>query len=210
MHGGTLEISGRAEATSSDAADACFAIVSVMLEQIAGRRIPIRVTLVRPTPPNLERYLNQFGAVRFAADRNTLTVPVEVIDLPLAAGDPKVREVLDHYAKTLLGRRNRGWRTKVERCLNEASDTLSLEETARRLSVSPRTLQSRLSAEGTSYSAIVDQSRRNYALEMLQTTNLTLEAVARSAGLGSASALSRAVKRWTGESPQAIRQARNN
>jgi len=86
---------------------------------------------------------------------------------------------------------------------------LSLHEAAERLATSPRTLQRRLMAEGTSHRAIVGAVRRACALELLNQSGGSVARVAEHLGFSEKRAFYRAFKRWTGFAPSHFRhQAR--
>lgn len=61
--------------------------------------------------------------------------------------------------------------------------------------MSPRTLQQRLTDEHTSFQAIVDDVRREYALHYLRATDLPLRESSYRLGYSELSAFFRAVKR---------------
>ncbi|MBK8937957.1 MAG: helix-turn-helix transcriptional regulator [Polyangiaceae bacterium] len=79
---------------------------------------------------------------------------------------------------------------------------------ARRLGVSPRTLQRKLEAEGVAYSELLDQARRELACAYLADPALSVEEIAALTGYSEASAFSRAFRRWTGASPLRYRRGR--
>jgi AraC-like DNA-binding protein len=68
----------------------------------------------------------------------------------------------------------------------------SLRETARRLAMTPRTLQRRLRSEGVSHRELVEHMRKHRAVELLTTTALRIEAVAAELGFSDAAAFQRA------------------
>lgn len=74
------------------------------------------------------------------------------------------------------------------------------------LALHPRTLQRRLEAEGTTFATVVDDVRRHTARRLLTTTDLAIGQVAHLVGFAEQSALSRAARRWWGESPRAVRR----
>jgi len=83
---------------------------------------------------------------------------------------------------------------------------LSLEDVAGRLGIGRRTLQRTLQDNGTSFSALVDDVRRARALALLRSGAAVAE-VAWLVGYSEPSPFVRAVKRWTGGSPSALRSA---
>ena len=64
--------------------------------------------------------------------------------------------------------------------------SLTMERVARQLKVSPRTLRDRLSREGTSYKQILDNQRRQSAMQLLTEQQLTLDQIADALGYSDA------------------------
>lgn len=85
------------------------------------------------------------------------------------------------------------FRQVLAECLDDRALLLSVA--ARRMSVSPRTLQRLLEREGTTWRAEVEAVRRAQATR-LQRGGLSKSQVARRLGYSDARALRRAVKRW--------------
>jgi len=82
----------------------------------------------------------------------------------------------------------------------------SLDEAARRLAVSTRTLIRRLKEAGTSYRELRDAHRRKLAIELLSDTSLTAAEVAYRLGYEDASNFGKACQRWFGRAPSAVRR----
>ncbi|MCB1354661.1 MAG: helix-turn-helix domain-containing protein [Rhodobacteraceae bacterium] len=68
-----------------------------------------------------------------------------------------------------------------------------------------RTLQRRLEDEDTSVSDLIDTTRRRIALERLEAGDSNLSELAAALGYTNPSAFTRAVRRWTGQSPRTFR-----
>ncbi|MCA9673459.1 MAG: helix-turn-helix transcriptional regulator, partial [Myxococcales bacterium] len=83
-----------------------------------------------------------------------------------------------------------------------------LGDVARRLAVSERTLHRRLAAEATTFAALVDDARRERALLLVDDASLTSGELAFLLGYSEPSALIRAFKRWTGDTPCGYRARR--
>jgi AraC-like DNA-binding protein len=81
----------------------------------------------------------------------------------------------------------------------------SLEEVAKHLGVSPRTLQRQLAAEDLTHSDLLHQTRIAKACQLLAQRNVHISDIAREAGFATPSAFSRAFQSWTGKSPRAFR-----
>jgi AraC-like DNA-binding protein len=99
-----------------------------------------------------------------------------------------------------------GVRATVAALLAEGLPTVGA--VAARLDCRVRTLQRRLRLEGTSFSALLEDVRRERALEGLGDRELPLGALSASLGYSRQSALTRAVRRWTGAAPRQLRNDR--
>ncbi|MBL9060009.1 MAG: helix-turn-helix domain-containing protein [Mangrovicoccus sp.] len=82
---------------------------------------------------------------------------------------------------------------------------ISVERLAEAAAVSVRTLQRRLAAEGNTFSSLVDAARRRAALAAIVREDTAIADVASAVGYASPSALTRAVRRWVGHPPRALR-----
>jgi AraC-like DNA-binding protein len=82
----------------------------------------------------------------------------------------------------------------------------SLETIARTLCMSPRSLQRRLQDCETSFNALVDNARRDAALELILDPTITVSDIAVRIGFSEPSAFDRAFRRWTGISPGSYRR----
>jgi AraC-like DNA-binding protein len=88
-----------------------------------------------------------------------------------------------------------------------ADGQVSVERLAAAAGVIPRTLQRRLAAEGTSFSALVDEARRKVALAQIAQDAAPVGEIAAALGYSSSSALTRAVRRWTDIAPRDLRRS---
>ena len=86
------------------------------------------------------------------------------------------------------------------------SGHFAVDEVARRLAVSSRTLQRRLRSEGTTFKAEVDATRERLARSYLGRTRLTGTEIAYLLGFEEPNSFFRAVRRWTGTTPERLRQ----
>jgi AraC-like DNA-binding protein len=71
--------------------------------------------------------------------------------------------------------------------------------------MSERTLQRRLEAEGASFRAILDETRKELAQRYFKQGNLALAHIAYLLGFNDQSSFFRAAKRWFGMTPQQYR-----
>jgi AraC-like DNA-binding protein len=83
-----------------------------------------------------------------------------------------------------------------------------LDEAARRLGLSPRGLRRKLQESGTTYQQVLDDLRRRLATRLLQESEEPVYAIGYRLGFENPSDFGRAFRRWTGESPSAVRARR--
>ena len=84
----------------------------------------------------------------------------------------------------------------------------SFDDLALAAQLSPRTLRRRLKEEGTSYSALVEQEKKQQALLLLRTTDLSIKEISDRLGYSSVANFARTFRRWTGKTPAASRSRR--
>ena len=82
---------------------------------------------------------------------------------------------------------------------------VSIDDIARRLATSPRSLQRRLRDEGVTFADLVRRTREDLARRYLKDPGLTVTEVAYLLGFSEASAFSRAFRAWTGRTPGEFR-----
>lgn len=129
-----------------------------------------------------------------------------MIDLPLKTSDPRAFRLADAMCERELLRlqAGRSWVARVQRVLlGTRVGFPSLEQTARQLHVTPRTLHRRLVAEGSSFRTVVDDLRHRAAVEQLRSGEVTIQEVAYLLGYSDPANFRRAFRRWTGGPPSA-------
>ena len=85
----------------------------------------------------------------------------------------------------------------------------SLTELAGELHVDRRTLQRWLAREGVSFRALLEESRRARAAELLTVTRRPVGEIAELLGYAESAAFTRAFKRWYGVTPTGYRGLRS-
>ena len=93
-------------------------------------------------------------------------------------------------------------------CSGSAKGAVPLDDVARHLGMSGKTLERRLTRRGTSYRAMVEGIRRDLAEHYLADTDLRLQQIAYLLGYSEPAPLVRAFKRWTGSTPMQYRARR--
>lgn len=129
----------------------------------------------------------------------------------LKGGNPRLRATLEAHATELqrelsqaegLGARARA---AIAQSLREGEPRI--DEVARRLGMTARTLQRRLQDESLGFTALVDAARLHLARRYLVDASLTISEVSFALGYSEPSAFTRAFKRWTGSAPVEYREA---
>jgi len=101
-------------------------------------------------------------------------------------------------------------RANIDATLAREPQHLCIDNAARSLGVSVRTLIRRLRASGSSFQTLRDKARQDLALRLLRKPNLTVDEIALALGFSEAANFSRAFKRWFGTSPGRYRREQGN
>ncbi|MBM2323472.1 MULTISPECIES: AraC family transcriptional regulator [Marivita] len=117
--------------------------------------------------------------------------------------EPDLRRRMD------AAREDLGMRTRVENALLELlpSGRTQIDDVAGELAVSRRSLQRRLSEEGTSWLDVLNAARMRLAQHYLTNTKLGAAEVSFLLGFEDPNSFFRAFRRWTGSTPEAWREA---
>ena len=132
-----------------------------------------------------------------------------LLDLPIRRDEAALSVFLEGAPGkiTMLYRRDREMVLQVRKLLHAALPAnLALEEVARRLHLSARTLHRRLEEEGSGFRLIKEAIRRDLALSRLTKTRQPVAELAADLGYADPSAFYRACVGWTGMSPERFRE----
>jgi AraC-like DNA-binding protein len=179
---------------------------------LSGKSIPPRRVYFQHAPPeNIETHRRIFGApLEFLHAHNGVTFPAEYLELPVRGGDPTLGSFLERHAADLMARlpQNDTASSRLKAFLfpRISEELPSMEDAAKTLGMSARTLQRALQSEGTTYQDVFDDVRRDVALDHLRDPGRTVSEIAFLLGFVEVGAFTRAFKRWTGENPSAYRK----
>lgn len=151
----------------------------------------------------LEAY---FGcSVRIGSDRNRLTLHRKDLDLPFVSYNLELLEALTPVLEQSLNEQQLSRSiTEVVKWIIKRSLTagrLDIHTVASELGMSERTLQRRLTEEGTTFNQLLTQVRHNQAREYLSNPSLDIKEVAFLVGYEDQNAFYRAFRRWEGDTP---------
>jgi len=141
--------------------------------------------------------------------RLTARFNATLLDLPIRRDEAALASFLEGAPGriSMLYRRDRATVLRVRDLIRDALPaSLSQDEVAKRLHMSPRTLHRRLDEEGASFRSIKEALRRDIALARLTKTRQPIARVAADLGYADTSAFYRAFTSWTGLSPERYRK----
>lgn len=185
-----------------------------MSQAATGHALHGRAELDFPAPAWLERVgsLLEGHRLAFGQPANRLVFPASDLELPLLMADPVATQLaLSQCERDLesLGEQAR-LVGRVRRLLEDSHDGFpGLDSTAAVLHLSPRTLKRHLALQGTSFSELLEEVRREKALLLLRNRSLAVAQVADRLGYTDVANFTRAFRRWTGMTPSGYRDHRD-
>ena len=178
-------------------------------EQMSPKRIWMRRA---PPPPPCEDEFNAFfGApIKYSAKHNSMLFDQRRIEAALPSGNIQMameceRVVVRYLAQ--LDRDNIAARIKAQLLSELPSGTTTDEDIAKALHLSVRTMQRRLHEENITYKQLLDDTRRELALQYIKDPSVSINEITYLLGYSEPANFSRAFKRWTGQSPCTMRAA---
>ncbi len=122
--------------------------------------------------------------------------------------DAQAHAAITRYLDSIVATDEPGLSRPVCQLIRQLLPTgsVSLDRIARQFALHPKTLQRRLTQEGTTFGALVERCRREMAEHYLRDTDLGLTQVARELGYAEQSVLTRSCRRWYGRGPTALRR----
>jgi AraC-like DNA-binding protein len=173
---------------------------------------PRAVRFRHPAPTRTDEHRRFFGpGVRFSQAEDELALDAALLAQPQREAEPALADLLDQHLEAalanlpaesgLLARVRRGVVEELRQGREPALETL-----ARRLHMSPRSLQRRLREEHTTLQALLARLRADLAVRYLGEADQSISEVAFLLGFSEMSTFHRAFKRWTGVTPAAYRR----
>lgn len=142
---------------------------------------------------------------------NGFAAPHDAWALAMPKRDPTLRRVLEHHAQSLTAQlpEARGIAADVRREIAALLPTgeVRIANVARKLGLSPRTLQRQLAEHGCVFQDMVEDVLRALAERYLRDTKLSIGEVAYLLGYSEPSAFHRAFRRWFDMTPDAFRRS---
>ena len=195
----------------SDCRQECESSQSMTLclgESLIGKPwSPIEARFQHAAPADTSEHARVFKApIRFQQKTNELIIDRTLLDHPIPKADTNLGRVLERHAAQLLEKlpKSDDIVDRVHQLLTEAlrGGDPGLAAIAKRAGMSPRTLQRKLSEEGTSHQDLLDELRRNLSKKYLQEPEISIGETAFLLGFSDPSSFHRAFRRWTGMTPK--------
>jgi AraC-like DNA-binding protein len=177
---------------------------------VGSQWAPLEVRFAHPAPEQISEHQRIFRApVLFGFPTNAFVIEREFLERQIPAADQHLYQIMDRYLERILEEMPQEHEVlaSVRRAVAESmrEEHPNLTRVAKKMAMSPRTLQRQLKEQGIEFKNLVDDTRRRFAQSYLKSRRNTLTEVAFLLGYSEASAFNRAFKRWTGSTPLAYR-----
>ena len=191
----------------------CFAWVLTIARQGTGQRIsPLRLEFLQPRS-NTKALERHFGCpIVCGALRNAIVFRASDSAIPFVTQNAELLEMLAPQFDQELKDRDRDEEKFIELVRGAIQQRLTghrpnVDDVARDLHMSSRTLQRRLQDSGSSYQRVLDQARHEMARYYLINSVLELAEAAYLLGYEDANSFARAFRNWEGMPPKHWRDA---
>jgi AraC-like DNA-binding protein len=178
-----------------------------VLHRISENKIRFEgVYFTHSRPGDLSEHDRIFSApLFFGRAENKLVFKRKYLSLPIPLSNKDILGPLEQLAQKLQEQLyvHGPWSDKVSRIVLATLNGKKpeIQSIAKQLGVSHRILQNRLKSEGVTYQALLNDARRERAIQFLQDKNIPINEIAFLLGYSEHSAFGRAFKRWVGCTP---------
>ena len=192
-----------------------FITVTNSIREMVGKDLMrCRVEFAFQPEMPTELYEKFFGIpVAFGKDANRFIGPRDGLTLALPSSENELADIfVRECGRLLVSQRQIGSiAEKVKDILiRRKNKDANLNDTAKELKMSGRTLRRRLSDERTSFREIVDEIRNDAAIAYLTETRMPIAEIAHALNFDDAANFRRAFRRWNDCSPQEFRNQKVN
>jgi AraC-like DNA-binding protein len=168
---------------------------------------PIEVRLAHKAPAQTAAFAEHYGVEpKFGTPLYELVYAPGLVELPVTTFNSRLRDYFDQECKRIVSTLVASTRfvEQVRKDLIAAMDggDTSIETIAKRHGMSPRSLQRRLTEEGTRYNDLLSDIRAEFAKRYLARGTISASEVAYLLGFTEPPAFFKAFKRWTGLTPR--------
>jgi AraC-like DNA-binding protein len=147
-------------------------------------------------------------ALHARSGTNMIAFDRDLLHRPLHTANDVAFQILSDALETIVSAASDNLVERV-RCFLAAtlsSGRSTIEDCATELCTSSRTLQKRMTEQGTTFSALAEQTKIDKARQSLAARSLSISEIALDLGYSEHSCFTRAFKRWTGQTPEEFRR----
>lgn len=190
--------------------EASMTSLVAMSQWLSGRRLPWVCSLSHAEPRYVEQYWVHLGEdTQFKRPLDLMRIPREYLAQPWPNASATAGQVARLEAVGQI--EQLGFAASFTDCLytyllEQVRQPPSLEQAAQAFAMSPATLKRKLQKHDTGFQQQVDRVRKQVALYLYQVKGLSNEEVADYLSFSDAANFRRSFKRWTGSTPNLIRQ----
>jgi AraC-like DNA-binding protein len=177
-------------------------------KQLTG--IPIDLIEVRfrhEAPADISEYQRVFNCkLTFGSTMNAIVSDADIVNIPIREPNKQLFAVFEKYAETVLSKQagNATYTQKVGSLISKmmGENVPQIDMVAKQLAISTRNLQIKLQEEGTTYSEILDQIRKDTAIYYLKNEDVSITEISYLLGFSEPSVFHRSFKKWTNLPPR--------
>lgn len=193
--------------------EATLASATALAREVSptNRFHPREVHIQHPPPATLQHHEAYFGCpVVFGSDRDALLIAQTDLEKTNRLGDKGITQFLlrhlDAELSNIAGKKKLSDQAKdvIARALSDGLP--KMEDVARRLGLSVRSLHRRLADDGLTFQTLTQETQRELAEGLLRDERYSISEVAFLTGFSEQSSFNRAFKRWAGETPARYRR----
>ena len=183
-------------------------IVQVTRALLGEQWAPTGIYLIHQ-PENTKIYHSVFGCpVYFNQDMQAVAFPTADLDRPLEKADATTRQNLEQRLATNARQQAKPFLLQTQEVikLGLAMGDCGVKFAAANLSMHTRTLHRKLSREGTTFTEMLYNTRRQLANHLVTQTPMSIYDISQTLGYNDATAFSRSFRRWFGAGPSRWRK----
>ena len=177
---------------------------------ISGKDFESNTEIGFPEPKYYGRFAHMVPPRKFGQRQTRVFFKASAMDAPLVMADASALDLARKQCDLQMEALSSGGRLvrSVRRLLWDRDGAVrSPREVAKAVHMSPRTLRRKLALHGSSLSSLLGAERRDRAVSLLRSSELSIEEMSDLLGYGSVQNFTRAFRQWTGETPAAFRRS---
>ncbi|MBK7743926.1 MAG: AraC family transcriptional regulator [Betaproteobacteria bacterium] len=192
--------------------DGAIAVYCNILRELCGPDWkPTEVWFAHRRPADVNPFRQFFQVpLRFDAEQFALLFSTDALARRLPIADPQLHELLLHEIDAIEVRHHGNFPEQVRSVLRTALLTghARSDQVAGIFGMHSRTMHRRLSEFGVGFQQLVDESRFEFAQQLMEDSSLDLARISAMLGYAAPGVFSRAFQRWSGMTPLEWRTAR--